>query len=41
MVYFILHNFNNALSSFEYPAKLRYADTTTIFKKDDKSDKTN
>ena len=38
---FILHNFNNASSCSEYPASLKYADITPIFKKDDKTDKTN
>ena len=38
IAYFILHNFNNALSCSEYPASLKYADITTIFKKDDKTD---
>ena len=33
IAYFILHNFNNALSSSQYPASLRYADITLIFKK--------
>ena len=41
IAYFILHNFNNALSSSEYPASLKYANITPIFKKDDKTDKTN
>ena len=41
IAYFILHNFNNALSCSEYPASLKYADITPIFKKDDKTDKTN
>ena len=41
MAYFILHNFFNALSSSEYPASLKYADITLIFKKDDKTDKAN
>ena len=38
---FVLYNFNNALSSTEYPASLKCADTTPVFKKDDKTDKTN
>ena len=38
---FILHNSNNALSSSEYPAGLKYADMTPIFKKVDQTDKTN
>ena len=37
----MLHNFNNAFSCSEYPASLKYADNTPIFKKDDKTDKTN
>ena len=41
IAYFILHNFNNALSSSEYPASLKYAYITSIFKEDDKTDKTN
>ena len=41
IAYFILHNFNNALSCSEYLASLEYADITPIFKKDDKTDKTN
>ena len=41
IAYFILHNFNNALSNSEYPASLKYADITPIFKKDDKTSKTN
>ena len=36
IAYFILHNFNNALSCSEYSASLKYADTTLVFKKDDK-----
>ena len=38
--YFMLHNFNNALSCSEYPASLKYADITPISKKNDKTDKT-
>ena len=38
MAYFIFHNFNNAS---EYPASLKYADITPVFKKDDKTDKAN
>ena len=34
----MLHYFNNALSSSEYPASLKYLDITPIFKKDDKND---
>ena len=41
MTYFILHNFNNAYSNSECPAKLKYANITPLFKKDDKTDKTN
>ena len=41
IVDFTLLNFKNALSKSEYPANLKYADITPIFKKDDKTDKTN
>ena len=41
IAYFILHNFSNALSCAEYPASLKYVNITPIFKKDDKTDKTN
>ena len=41
IAYFILHDFNNTLSCSEYPASLKYTDITTIFKKDDQTDKTN
>ena len=41
IAYFILHIFNITLLSSEYPASLKYADITPIFKKDDKTDKTN
>ena len=41
IAYFRLHNFNNALSCSEYPASLKYAHITPIFKKDDKTDNTN
>ena len=41
IAYFILLNFSNALSCFEYPASLKYVDITPIFKKDNKTDKTN
>ena len=42
IAYFILHNFKNALTcSVQYPASLKYADITPIFKMDDKTDKTN
>ena len=37
--YFILHDFNNGFSSFEYPASLKYTDITQIFKKDNKTGK--
>ena len=33
IAYFILHNLNNTLSRCEYPASLKYADITPIFKK--------
>ena len=39
--YFVYNNFNNALSSSQYPNNLKYADVTHVFKKDDKSDKSN
>ena len=41
IAYFILHNFNNALPSSEYPANLKHADIKPIFTKNDKTDKTN
>ena len=40
ITFFLLHNFNKALQSSEYPASLKYADIKPIFKKDDKTDKT-
>ena len=39
--WFVSNNFNNASSSLQYPNGLKYAYVTPIFKKDDKSDKTN
>ena len=39
--YFVYNNFNNALSSLQYPNGLKYADATPVFKKDDKSGKSN
>ena len=39
--YFLYNNFNNALSSSQYPNGLKYVDVTPAFKKDDKSDKYN
>ena len=39
--YFVYNNFNNALSSLQYPNCLKYADVTPVFKKDDKSNKSN
>ena len=39
--YFIYNNFNNALSSSQYPNGLKYADVTPVFREDDKSDKSN
>ena len=36
---FVYNNFNNALSSSQYPNRLMYADVTPVFKKDDKSGK--
>ena len=41
MAHLILHNFNNAFSSSVNPEGLKYADITTIFKKDDKTDRAN
>ena len=41
IAYFILHSFNNALSSSEYPANLKHADIKPIFTKNDKTDMTN
>ena len=38
---FYIYDFNNSLSSSEYPASLKYADITPIFKKDDKTDEIN
>ena len=40
IAYFVLHNFNNVLSSSEYSASLNYVDITLIFKKDYKISKT-
>ena len=37
--YFVYNNFNNALSSSQYPNGLKYADVMPVFKKDDKFDK--
>ena len=39
--YFAYDNFNNVLSSSQYPNGLKYAYVTPVFKKDDKSDKSN
>ena len=39
--YFVYNNFNNTLSSSQYPNSLKYAGVTPVFKKDDKSDKSN
>ena len=39
--YFVYNNFNNLLSSSQYPNGLKYADVTHVFKNDDKSDKSN
>ena len=39
--YFVYNNFNNALSSSQYPNGLKYADVTPVFREDDKSDKSN
>ena len=37
----MFYNFNNVLSSSGYPASLKYAEITPIFKKDDKTEKIN
>ena len=39
--YFVYNNFNNALSTSQYPNGVKYADVTPVFKTDDKSDKSN
>ena len=39
--YLVYNNFNNALSSSQYPNGLKFAYVTPVFKKDDKSDKSN
>ena len=39
--YFVYNNFNDALSSLQHPNSLKYADLIPVFKKDDKSDKSN
>ena len=39
--YFEYNNFNNALSSSQYPNDVKYADVTPVFKTDDKSGKSN
>ena len=39
--YFVYNNFNNALSSLQHPNDVKYADVMPVFKKDDKSDKSN
>ena len=39
--YFVYNTFNDALSSLQYPNGLKYADVMSVFKKDDKSDKSN
>ena len=39
--YFVYNNFNNALSSLQYQNGSKYADVMPVFKKDDKSDKSN
>ena len=41
MAYFILHNFNNALSISEYPFSLKLADIAPIFETDHRTNKTN
>lgn len=35
---FIYHNFSNALSSFPFPASLKYTNVSPTFKKDEKTD---
>ena len=39
--HFLYHNFNNAVSCSTFPTGMKYADVTSIHKKDDKTDKTN
>ena len=39
--YFVYNKFSDALSSLQYPNSLKYADVIPVFKKDDKSDKSN
>ena len=39
--HFMYHNFNYSLSCSTFPTGMKYADVTTIHKKDDKTDKTN
>ena len=39
--YFVYNNFNNALSSSQYPNGVKYPDVRAVFKKEDKSDKSN
>ena len=41
MSYFAYNNFNHALSSLQYTNGLKYAYVMPVFKKDDKSDKSN
>ena len=37
--HFLYHNFNNSLSCSTFPTGVKYADVTTMHKKDDKTDK--
>ena len=37
--YFLYHNFDNSLSCSTFPAGMKYAEVTPIYKKDDKTDK--
>ena len=39
--HFLYHNFNNSLSCSTFPTGMKYADVTTILKKDDNTDKIN
>ena len=39
--YFVYNNFNNVLSDSQYPSGFKYTDVTPVFKKDDKSEKSN
>ena len=39
--HFLHHNFSNSLSCSTFPTGMKYADVTSIHRKDDKTDKTN